>query len=108
MTDGNGVGTFANVAGQGTKIVNGSGQYSTRQYIEQSTGTHTGEASPVQWQVQWTAPNTAVGSVGFFATGLAGNGSGSSGDFTYSTSLVLQDVTPTNGATWGAVKALYR
>jgi hypothetical protein len=108
MADGNGAGTFANVVGQGTQIKSGSGQYSTRRYI-QSTTDAVGATTPVEWQVQWTAPDPGVGSVGFFATGVAGNGTGSNkGDWVVSTSSVMQDVTATEAISWGKVKAIYR
>lgn len=108
MGDGNGVGTFANVAGQATQIRSGSGQYSTRRYIE-STSDRPSATTPVVWQVQWTAPDPGVGPVGFFAAGIAGDGNGNkSGDRVCTGSSVIQDVTPVEAVSWGTVKALYR
>jgi len=108
MTDGSGAGTFANVSGQGTQIRTGSGSYASREYIEANTD-RVSYSSPVTWQVQWTAPDPGVGPVGFFAAGVAGNGTGSNkGDWVATTSQTTQDVTAVEAATWGSVKALYR
>jgi len=107
--DGTGAGTFANVSGQGTMIGTGSGSFATRQYVEVSGGNHAGAASPVSWQVQWTAPNPGVGEVQFHFAGLAANGSGSSGDWVYSNSYAMPDAaTPALKTTWGSIKARYR
>ncbi|HEX5131808.1 MAG TPA: choice-of-anchor V domain-containing protein [Candidatus Krumholzibacteria bacterium] len=108
MVDGNGAGTFTPVAGQGTQVINGTGSMSTRSYLESTTG-RTGAATPEEWQVQWTAPDPSVGPVGFFAAGVAGNGTGSkSGDFVATVAQTMADVTPTEQVTWGRVKAIYR
>ena len=109
MTDGTGAGTFSNVSGQGTQIINGSGSYSTRQYIQSSTD-RPGATSPVQWQVKWTAPAVAPGQIGFYTTGIAGDGSGNtSGDRVGKAALVVdQTATPVASSTWGKVKAAYR
>ncbi len=109
MADGTSAGTFGNVAGQVTRIINGTGSWSSRSYIQSYTGDRAGESSPVSWQVQWTAPDPGVGSVGFYAVGNAANGTGgSSGDYICTTSSVMQDVTAVEAATWGRVKALFR
>jgi len=89
---GAGFGTIArtNADTTTTQIINGSGAYSTRRYIEHnSTGTRTGQASPSTWTLRWTAPNAASSTVQarFFAAGNAANGSmTNSGDFIYTTS----------------------
>jgi hypothetical protein len=111
MSDGQGTGTFANIAGQGTTIANGSGSYATRQYVAQAAaGLHSGAASPAEWQVQWTAPATGVGAIAFYLAGLAANGNGNtSGDWVYTTSFAAQDTTtPTRTLTWAQVKDHYR
>ena len=109
MSDGAGAGTFANVGGQGTAIISGTGSYSTRRYIEEASNDKVGATSPVSWQVQWTAPNPGVGPVGFYAAGIAGNGNGgTSGDWVATGSSVMADVTPVESVTWGKVKAIYR
>lgn len=108
MSDGTGTGTFANVAGQGTQIVSGNGQLSTRRYVQVGSGNRAGSASPVTWQVQWTAPNPGVGSVGFYASGMAANGDGNNnGDWVYTGSATSQDITPTLPVSWGQVKRIY-
>lgn len=108
MADGNGAGTFTDVAGQGTQIRTGTGQYATRTYIQSNTD-RPSASSPVQWQVQWTAPDPGVGPVGFFAAGIAGNGDGSNnGDWVGTASATTQDITPVESVTWGRIKAIYR
>lgn len=108
-SDGNGTGTFANVAGQGTMIVAGAGNFATRSYVEVGSNSQQGAASPVEWQVQWTAPNPGVGQVRFYACGVAAaGGGGSNGDWVYTGSHTTDDITPTLSASWGAVKSNYR
>lgn len=108
MADGNGAGTFTDVAGQGTQIEAGTGQFSTRRYIQSNTD-RPGAATPETWQVRWTAPDPGVGPVGFFAVGMAGNGDGGKdGDRVCTGSSVMEDVTATESVTWGKVKAIYR
>jgi hypothetical protein len=109
FSDGNGAGTFATVAGQGTMIAAGSGSFASRSYIEVSNGDRPGAASPVEWQVQWTAPAAGTGQVAFFFIGVAANGAqGTNGDWVYTGSHTTQDVTPTLPTSWGRVKTLYR
>jgi hypothetical protein len=109
VSDGNGTGTFANVTGQGTMIAAGTGTFTGRSYIEVGTGNRQGSASPVDWQVQWTAPNPGVGQVRFFVVGLAGDGGGgNNGDWVYTGSHSTDDVTPVRSPSWGAMKSHYR
>lgn len=109
VSDGNGAGTFANVTGQGTIIAAGSGSFATRSYVELGSNNKQGSASPVEWQVQWTAPNPGVGQIRFFVCGVAANGaSGSNGDWVYTGTHATDDITPTLSASWGAVKSNYR
>ncbi len=109
MSNGAGAGTFANVAGQGTQIISGGGSYASRRYIEQSSA-RGGQASPVEWLVDWTAPGPNAGAITFYAAGVAGNGGqGSNNDWVYTASVATQDtVTPVLPASWGRVKAHYR
>lgn len=109
-TDGTGAGTLADVAGQGTRIVSGTGSYSTRRYVEVDTNDKFNTASPVQWQFQWTAPNPGVGAVNFYFSGVAGAGDGGTGgDWTYQGSYAMLDqTTPVVPATWGGLKTRYR
>jgi len=110
LTDGTGAGTFANVTGQGTTIMPGSGSYSTRAYICQlSAGLRLDIPSPATWQVEWTAPAGGTGPVAFYFTGMAANGAdGADFDYVYTGSFSAQDVTPTLSTTWGRIKASYR
>lgn len=108
MSDGTGAGTFANVSGQGTQIATGSGQFSTRKYIQVSSGNQVGAVSPVTWQVQWTAPAVGVGSIGFFAGGIVADGDGGTGgDWVYAGSTLAKDVTPSAPLSWGRLKTIY-
>jgi len=108
--DGTGAGTLANVTGQGTMVVAGTSSYVTRQYIEVNDGHFAGAASPVSWQVQWTAPDPGVGDVHFYFSGVAADGGGGDdADWVYTGSHVMPDqATPTLGTTWGRLKARYR
>lgn len=102
-------GTFANVTGQGTMTAVGTGSFAGRQYIEVDTGNHAAQASPVAWQVDWTAPSSGVGAVTFYMVGLAGNGSGTGGDWIYTNSVAIGDTTtPAIASTWGQIKQRYR
>lgn len=102
-------GSFANVTGQGTMTATGTGSFAGRPYIEVDTGNHGGEASPVSWQFDWTAPATGVGSVSFWFVGLAGNGSSTGGDWVYTGSYAIGDTTtPALPTTWGEIKKRYR
>ena len=89
---GAGFGTLArtNADTTTTQIVSGTGNFSTRRYVEHtSTGTRTGLASPASWTLRWTAPNAAASTVRalFFAAGNAANGGGTSAsDWIYTTS----------------------
>ena len=106
-----GAGTFGVVNSTETGIVNGSSSFSTRRYVNQlSGGTKGGSASPVEWQVDWTAPASGATRVRFFVAGLAGDGDGSeAGDWVYTgTAASVDTVTAAIPATWGAVKASYR
>ena len=107
-SDGTGVGTFANVSGQGTSTTTGSGGLSSRTYVRQ-TDAKSSQASPVEWGFDWTAPAAGNVPVTFYVAGLAGNGSGSSGDWVYTNSASASDTTTAVRATsWGRVKAQYR
>jgi len=108
--DGQGAGTFTVVNAAETKLVAGSGSYATRSYVDQiATGTKDGAVSPVEWQVDWTAPATSSTRVRFFAAGLAGDGDGgTSGDWVYTgTAATTDTVTAALPRTWGAVKSTY-
>lgn len=62
------------------------------QYIEHRlAGTHPGTSGSSTWEILWTAPQSAVGDVIFYAAGNAANGNGSAdgGDKIYSTSLTI-------------------
>ncbi len=110
-SDGTGAGTFATITGQGTGIGNGSGNFSTRRYVRHvAGGTHDGQASPAEWTFNWTAPATDIGSITFFFSGVAADGSGDeSGDWVYFGSQAAADTTtPTIPTTWGQIKQRWR
>ncbi len=106
---GNGTGTFTLVDAATTKIVNGSGSFSTRRYVDQTSGgVKTGAASPVEWQVDWTAPNSAASGVGFYMAGLSSDGSGTGNSWMYTGTATSTDtVTAVVPSTWGTVKGRY-
>ena len=106
---GGGTGTFTLVNATETKLVSGTGSFSTRKYVDQtSSGIKTGTASPVEWQVDWTAPGSAASGVAFYAAGLSSDGSGSGNSWVYTGSAASADtVTAVIPRTWGAVKRQY-
>jgi cytochrome c553 len=107
--NGQGAGTFALVNAAQTSLVSGSGSFSTREYVDQSSGgTKGGAASPADWLVDWTAPATGSTRVRFYVAGLAGDGSGTGGDWAYTGTVASTDtITAALPATWGQVKAQY-
>jgi hypothetical protein len=105
-----GAGTFSVVNAAQTGIVNGSGSFPTRRYVNQLTGgLKAGAASPGEWLVDWTAPTAGATRVRFFVAGLAGDGDGSEGgDWVYTASAAATDtVTAALPRTWGSVKSAY-
>jgi hypothetical protein len=108
--NGQGAGTFAVVSAAQTAIISGSSTFSTRRYVDQlSGGTQDGAGSPVEWQVDWTAPTAGATRVRFFVAGLAADGDGSeSGDWVYTgTAAATDTVTAAIPRTWGSVKSEY-
>jgi len=77
-----------------TQIVNGSGGFGGREYIEH---TFAGITSPVanqnSWTFTWKAPAQSAGRVTFYAAGNAANANGAnSGDFIYTTNRSIDPV----------------
>lgn len=107
---GQGAGTFVVTNATQTAVISGTSAYSTRRYAEQIIGgIHTGAASPVEWQVDWTAPASGGPVIKFFVAGLAGDGGATSGDWVYTGSATATDTTTAAiPRTWGSVKASYR
>lgn len=108
-SDGLGAGTFATVAGQGTGIISGTNTMATRRYIQQ-TDPRYNSAGPVDYRIQWTAPDPGVGGITLYAAAVAANGDGSEGgDWVYTTSKAIQDtVTGVATTSWGQLKSRYR
>ncbi|MYF99112.1 hypothetical protein F4212_08240, partial [Candidatus Poribacteria bacterium] len=73
-------GTFA-IADTNTQV----SETNSKQYIQHTTtGTAAGKSNNNQWTFKWTAPNTNVGPIMFYAAGnAANNGDGAAGDFIY-------------------------
>jgi len=90
-----------------TQTVSGLG----RSYVEHtSQGTFAGTPNgPVEWQMNWQAPSSNVGTVTFYAAGNAANNDGTSlGDYIYSTSSPVPPApsavmvsAPNGGESWG-------
>jgi hypothetical protein len=76
----------------------GVGTGTSPDYMRQtSSGSYPGTPGPTSWNFDWTAPNPAVGPIGIYASGAGTNGSGTSGDYCYTTSTTLNpNVTPPN------------
>jgi hypothetical protein len=85
--DGQGVGTFDISASTGVQIVNGSGAYASRRYVEHiSSGTFPNNDGPITWSFDWQAPAGDLGRIFFFAAGNAANNNNqNSGDHIYTT-----------------------
>jgi hypothetical protein len=86
-------GNLANNSGF-TSIIN-----EDRQYIEHNiSGSFGGQGSPVSWTFNWTAPETNVGPVTFYAAGNQANNNGSTaGDQIYTTSLTMNPPATSSG-----------
>jgi hypothetical protein len=78
---------------------------SLREYLAHGPA-KTGDASPVEWTFQWTAPAGDEGTILFAFTGNAANGNGTSaGDFIYTAvDSVPGPPTPVEATTWGTLK----
>jgi FlgD Ig-like domain len=84
-SNGQGAGTWDIAGVAGIQIVNGTGGFSTRRYVEHATGgTFAGNVGPVEWTFRWRAPNADQGRIFFFAAGNAANNNGANtGDHIY-------------------------
>ena len=77
-------GTFSPVINTDTFLVGG------RHYIE-----HNGANSTGVWMIPWQAPQTNVGDITFYATGVAAMfPTGTPGDYPYSTTLTISPIQP--------------
>jgi uncharacterized protein (TIGR03437 family) len=77
-----------------TQLANGSGSFAGRQYIEHTaSGIAPNGTNQNSWTFTWKAPAQSVGKVTFYAAGNAANGSGSSGDFIYTTNKAIDPAT---------------
>ena len=70
-----------------TQVLNNAGPNSARQYIEHTaSGTFIGQQNGASWTFHWTAPDTDIGPVTFYAAGNQANNDGNtSGDYIYKT-----------------------
>lgn len=102
---GNGAGVFTITDAANTQLSNNAEP--ARDYVKHTTaGTQSGTLDgPVNWQFDWTAPESG-GEVWFYAAGNAANGSGSSGDYIYTTSTSTT-VSPTNRVPMTGVYGLF-
>jgi uncharacterized repeat protein (TIGR01451 family) len=75
-----------------TQVLNNQGPGSSRQYIEHtSSGTFINQQGGASWTFNWTAPQTNVGPVTFYAAGNQANNDGNtSGDYIYYTFVQAQ------------------
>lgn len=76
-----------------------------------SDGTFIGvSGGPVEWNLAWTAPNVAAGSVTFYLAGnAADNDESYTGDWIYALTRTIEADAPTatEMSSWGRVKQLY-
>ncbi len=104
LADGKPAGTFT---APGLTIRQASAFYGSRFYVSHDPGAlHIGAASPSVWSLQWTAPASDEGAIGFFAAGNAANGDGNhTGDFIYTTAdTTVYSGVPVERTTWGRLK----
>ncbi len=82
-----------------TSLATGSG--TAPDYLDQtSSGTYNGTPGPTSWNFNWTAPNVSTGSLTFYASGAACNGTGgTSGDYIYTTSATVNPAAGTPAVT---------
>lgn len=116
VLDANGSGTAANAGTLSTNdartqlLPSGDvlAPYTGRQYIEQTdTGTAGTATDESIWTIKWKAPASRGGKITFYATGNAANGSGSGGDFIYTTSAVVRpEAVTVNGASFSSTAPL--
>jgi len=86
-------------------------------YVSQTTnegfdGTYADSTGGAFWVFRWTAPPVGTGPVTFYAAGVAcdKDNTANAGDFTYTTSAVSGEGSPTavEQTTWGKLKTIYR
>ena len=93
--NGNRAGTLQEL-GSNTQVLSVTG-LGGRQYIEHNTlGTIPSQPGRGTWQLRWTAPDTDIGTVIFYAAGNAANGDGANfGDYIYTTNTISDSPTST-------------
>ena len=91
--DGAKAGTFELADEANTLLTEANG----KQYVKHNApGTAKGTADENQWTVQWTAPDTDIGAITFYAAGNAANDDGgATGDYIYTTSAESTPPIPT-------------
>lgn len=82
------LGTFTITDATRTKLVAGNSA------VTQTSSGTTPSGSMCSWSVNWTAPDPAPATIKFNASFCAGNGSGTSGDATYTSVLNVQKYIP--------------
>lgn len=111
-SDGAGVGAWVLPDPDTLQVVMGNFPFETRAYVEHRyAGTRMGLSSPIEWKMDWTAPNQNEGTIHFFVAGNATNGDGSPGpgDFVYTNrDSVPVSETPARRIAWGDLKHRYR
>jgi hypothetical protein len=113
LETGDGAGTFVLMDPDTLQLKQGYlAGFETRRYVEHTeVGTRDSLAGPVEWTFQWQAPDSLIGSIGFYAAGNAANGDGGqiNGDWIYTARDTTEpDMVPVLPASWGALKARYR
>lgn len=77
-----------------TQLANGTAGFAGRQYIQHTaSGIAPNGTNQNTWTFTWRPPAQAIGKVTFYAAGNAANGSGSGGDFIYTTSRAIDPAT---------------
>jgi len=114
---GNRAGTFTSIDSR-TQLANGSSNFISRRYIQHSyAGISPNGTNQGSWTFKWKAPAAPAGKITLYAVGNASNGSGSNGDYIYTTSNSIEPLpyaavsaasySPTNIVSSEMISALY-
>src|SRR5512140_1394519 len=89
-------GSFANTALTTQTQTSNGRMYASHTTQRGADGTFAGTADgPVSWSFNWVAPASGSGGVTFYATGVAADGSGDTGDYVYSATRPVSETVAT-------------
>ncbi len=110
--DGQGAGAWQLPAPDTLDVLAGYAPFETRDYVvQQSIGTRTGLAGPVEWSLTWNPPAGNEGRIILCVAGNATNGNAEpgAGDFVFAARETLPpSVVPVRPVSWGGLKRRFR